>query len=131
MAAKRRPALSLDELEALAPEAVDEAMARKIVAVYSQAKDLYVRNLCLRLLYDQKFDFLEDFFDQAFRKERYLDMRVGALRGLAQFRDEKALVGPLAKINASLRKLAISTPYAYQTPWGQCGDRRGGAWPRL
>lgn len=47
-------ALSSVELEALTPEAVDEAMVRRIVGVYSAAKDPYVRNLCLRLLYDQK-----------------------------------------------------------------------------
>jgi len=31
----RKPALSQVELEAIAPEAVDEAMARRIVAVYA------------------------------------------------------------------------------------------------
>lgn len=115
MAAKTKPALSWMELDALAPAAVDEAMGRRIVAVYAGAKDLHVRNLCLRLLYDKRFEVLEGFFEQAFRKERHLDMRVRALRGLAQFRDENALVGPLAKISESLRKLAVNTPYAYQT----------------
>ncbi len=114
MAAKKELVLSLAELEALSPETVDEQMARKIVAAYASARDIYVRNLCLRVLYDKPLRFLEEFFDQAFRKERYLDMRLMALRGLAQFRGEQALVGPLAKINESLRKRAISTPYNYQ-----------------
>lgn len=106
--------MSLAELEALAPETVDERMARKIVTIYAQAKDVYVRKLCLHLLYDHPLGFLEEFFDKAFGRERYIDMRVHALRGLAQFRGEQALVGPLAKVNESLRKRAISTPYNYQ-----------------
>lgn len=115
MAAKKHPAaLSVTELEALAPETVDERMARKIVTVYAGAKDSHVRKICLRLLYDRPLGFLEDFFDQAFRRERYLDMRVHALRGLSQFRSERALAGPIAKVNEILRKRAASTPYNYQ-----------------
>jgi len=121
MAMKKKPALSTAELEALAIETVDEPVARKIMTVYAEAKDLYVRNLCLRLLYDRPFGFLEDWFDRAFRRERYLDMRVLALRGLAQFRGEKPLASLLAKINGSLHKRAISTPYNYQEYEGLLG----------
>ena len=92
------------------PEQVDEPTARTLVEAYTAAKDLYVRNLCLRLLYDKTYAFLEDFFEKAFRKKRYLDMRVLALRGLAQFRGEQALAGMLAKINEILRKRASQHP---------------------
>jgi hypothetical protein len=114
MSTKPSPSLPLATLEALAPEQVDEPTARTLVEAYAAAKDLYVRNLCLRLLYDKTYAFLGDFFHMAFRKERYLDMRVLALRGLAQFCGEPALAGMLAKINEILRKRAVTTPYNYQ-----------------
>src|ERR1700756_4862320 len=60
-----------------------------LTKIYSIKKQLYLKNKVLRLLYDFYFPELKDFFNNAYKKERYLDMKIYALRGLSQFLSEK------------------------------------------
>jgi hypothetical protein len=75
---------------------------------------LDIRNKALRLLYDFDFPELKDFFDNAYKKERYLDMKIYALRGLSHFISEKEIEKLLLKFNLTLLKRQETTPYNYQ-----------------
>jgi hypothetical protein len=68
----------------------------------------------LRFLYDFDFPELKDFFDNAYKKERYLDMKIYALRGLSLFVSEKEIEKLLQKFNLTLLKRQETTPYNYQ-----------------
>lgn len=103
-----------DALFALKPAQVDEGAAGYLVALYTGSKQLDVRRQVLRLLYDCDFQALDEFFAQAYRKERYLDMKVYALRGLARRSEEKQLQRVLEGFRQTLAKRQQSTPYNYQ-----------------
>lgn len=103
-----------DALFALKPAQVDERAAGYLVALYTGSKQLDVRRQVLRLLYDCDFQALDEFFTQAYRKERYLDMKVYALRGLARRSEEKQLQRLLEGFRQTLAKRQQSTPYNYQ-----------------
>lgn len=66
------------------------------------------------MLYDFDFPELKDFFNEAYKKLRYLDMKINALRGLAQFISEKEVEKLLQKFNVTLKKRQETTPYNYQ-----------------
>ena len=85
-----------------------------LTRIYSTTKQLDLRNKVLRLLYDFDFPELKDFFDNAYKKERYLDMKIYALRGLSQFTNEKEIEKLLLKFNLTLLKRQETTPYNYQ-----------------
>ncbi|OMQ13561.1 hypothetical protein [[Flexibacter] sp. ATCC 35103] len=85
-----------------------------LTRIYSATKQLDIRNKILRLLYDFDFPYLKDFFDTAYKKERYLDMKIYALRGLSQFVSEKEIEKLLIKFNLTLLKRQETTPYNYQ-----------------
>jgi hypothetical protein len=85
-----------------------------LARIYSTTKQLDIRNKVLRLLYDFDFPQLKDFFDSAYKKERYLDMKIYALRGLSQFISEKDIEKLLHKFNLTLLKRQETTPYNYQ-----------------
>ena len=85
-----------------------------LMRIYAATKQLYIRNTILKLLYDASFLELKAFFEHAYKKERYLDMKLHALRGLSQFISEKEIEKLLVKFNESLLKRAQSTPYNYQ-----------------
>ncbi len=82
--------------------------------IYDETKQLDIRNKILKLLYDAPFLALKAFFVNAYKKERYLDMKLYALRGLSQFIDEQEIAKLLLKFNEILAKRAQSTPYNYQ-----------------
>lgn len=84
-----------------------------LTRIYSGTKQLDIRNKILRLLYDYEFPELEDFFNNAYKKERYLDMKIYALRGLSKFVSEKEIEKLLQKFNQTLSKRQ-TTPYNYQ-----------------
>jgi hypothetical protein len=98
----------------LSESQIDEPSAQEIVILYDSARDLYIRNLCIKLLYNKKYRFLERFFEAAFKRERYLDMKLYCIRGLAQFRSELNLRPLLTKMNESLILRAKTTPFNYQ-----------------
>jgi hypothetical protein len=85
-----------------------------LTGIYSITKQLDLRNKILRLLYDFDFPELKDFFGNAYKKERYLDMKIYALRGLSQFISEKDIEKILQKFNLTLLKRQETTPYNYQ-----------------
>lgn len=92
---------------------VNSEIAAVIANIYRNAKELRTKNQCIKLLFDKDYSFLEDFFRQAYAKARYLDMKMNALRGLAQFVAEGQILEMLKKFNVTLRKRPESTPYNY------------------
>jgi hypothetical protein len=65
-------------------------------------------------LYDKKYDSLKQFFQDAYKKERYLDIKLLALRGLSPFLIEGEVEKLLKGFRESLAKRQVSTPYNYQ-----------------
>lgn len=82
--------------------------------IYNSTKQLDIRNKILKLLYDFDFAILKEFFSNAYKKERYLDMKIYALRGLSNFIEEKEIIKLLEKFNQTLAKRQETTPYNYQ-----------------
>jgi hypothetical protein len=82
--------------------------------IYNSTKQLDIRNKILKLLYDFDFVTLKEFFSNAYKKERYLDMKIYALRGLSKFVGEKEIAKLLEKFNLTLAKRQETTPYNYQ-----------------
>lgn len=82
--------------------------------IYNSTKQLDIRNKILKLLYDFDFATLKEFFSNAYKKERYLDMKIYALRGFANFVEEKEITKLLEKFNQTLAKRQETTPYNYQ-----------------
>lgn len=93
---------------------VDKVIAEVVVEIFRNAKELRTKNKSLQLLFDKDFNFLEPPFRQAYTKSRYLDLKMNALRGLAQFAIEEEICELLIKFNMTLRKRPESTPYNYQ-----------------
>lgn len=57
---------------------------------------------------------MKEFFANAYKKERHLDMKIYALRGLSNFMEEKKIAKLLDKFNQTLAKRQDTTPYNYQ-----------------
>lgn len=93
---------------------IDKDNSVQLTRIYSATKQLDIRNKILRLLYDFDFPELKNFFDGAYKKERYLDMKIYALRGLSLFVSEKEIEKLLLKFNLTLLKRQETTPYNYQ-----------------
>ncbi len=93
---------------------IDKNNISHLIRIYSTTKHLDIRNKILKLLYDCDFPELKDFFNNAYKKERYLDMKIYALRGLAKFISEKEIEKLLIKFNEILKKRQVTTPYNYQ-----------------
>lgn len=104
----RNALFSLDQ------KVIDKDNFVHLTRIYSGTKQLDIRNKILRLLYDFEFPELEDFFNIAYKKERYLDMKIYALRGLSKFISEKEIEKLLQKFKQTLSKRQQSTPYNYQ-----------------
>lgn len=85
-----------------------------LINIYTEAKDLYIRNACLKLLYNQNKHPLKDFFEKAYKKEPYLDMKANALRGLLNYAPEAEIEELLENFNAMLEERKKTTPYNYQ-----------------
>ena len=56
----------------------------------------------------------KDFFRRAFQKERYLDLKLTAVRGYAFYASEDEVVPLMEKLLALLQKRPERTPYDYQ-----------------
>jgi len=104
----RSALFSLDQ-KSIAPENIST-----LTAIYLSTKQIDFRNKILRLLYSFDFSELKGFFESAYKKERYLDMKIYALRGLAQFAEEKEIEKLTVKLKMTLAKREQSTPYNYQ-----------------
>ena len=82
---------------------------------YKSVKDIFSRNQILQafVLQCQKYD-LKEFFLSAFKKERYLDMRLTAIRGYAIYASEKEISTLMKKFIDILAQIPSRTPYNYQ-----------------
>ncbi|GMO65605.1 MAG: hypothetical protein Ta2A_13680 [Treponemataceae bacterium] len=87
---------------------------RAVITIYTKTKDVATRNACLKLLYNKNSAVLKTFFADAYKKERSLDMKLYALRGLAQFVAEDEIAERLVKFNETLKERAHTAPYNYQ-----------------
>jgi len=93
---------------------IEEEHLACLFQIYTNTKQLDSRNKILKLLYDLDYEPLHAFFEMAYKKERYLDMKIYALRGLSQFAQEKELDKILQKFRQTLAKRQETTPYNYQ-----------------
>lgn len=85
----------------------------KLMEIYFQEKEIFKRNTILKqLVLDVPAD-AKDFFLKVFKKERYLDMKLSAIRGYAVYADEKEVSVLTYKLLELLKKRAESTPYNY------------------
>lgn len=103
-----------NELFSLDKKIINENNVIHLIRIYTNTKHIELRNRILKLLYDFDFPELNEFFNLAYKKERYLDMKLYALRGLSQFTTEKEIGKILQKFNLTLAKRQKSTPYNYQ-----------------
>lgn len=101
-------------LFSLRDHVITEDNSIHIIRIYQTTKLPEMRNKSLKLLYDKEYESLKEFFMEAYKKERYLDMKILALRGLAQFISEEEIKSILQKFNKTLKKRPDSTPYNYQ-----------------
>lgn len=85
-----------------------------IINIYKQLKDIYLRKTLLKKMYDLNIPELKQFFEEIYKKERYLDMRLYAIRGLAKFIDENQINKIMDNFLSILIKRAKTTPYNYQ-----------------
>jgi hypothetical protein len=95
-------------------ETITEDNIYYITRIYNASKLLDIRNIILKLLYDFDFPELKVFFDEAYKKERYLDLKIYALRGLSNFITETEVAALLVKFNYTLAKRLERVPYNYQ-----------------
>ena len=94
--------------------ALSSADVEFLTELYSLAKNLYIRNtIMMSLVFCEDID-LKDFFFKAFKKERYLDMRLTAIRGYANYATEKEVEKLMSKFIEILMKRPENTPYNYQ-----------------
>lgn len=95
-------------------EIINNNEIEAIINIYLKTKALYLRNTCIKLLYNKNNDMLKEFFEKAYKRERYLDMKINSLRGLAHHLKEDEIKKLLIKFNETLRKRKETTPYNYQ-----------------
>ena len=86
----------------------------KLMEEYFQTKDLYARNQILKQLICDLPNDGKEFFLKAFKKERYLDMKLSAVRGYSAYADEKEVELLMSKMLELLKKRPKKTPYDYQ-----------------
>ncbi|MBR6569750.1 MAG: hypothetical protein IKK75_04795 [Clostridia bacterium] len=85
-----------------------------LMEAYFQTKDAFKRKEILFHLLCHLPDEGKDFFLNAFKKERYLDMRLAAVRGYAAYATESEVNVLMKKLLTTLQKRPASTPYNYQ-----------------
>ncbi|WP_123966542.1 hypothetical protein [Chryseobacterium phosphatilyticum] len=85
-----------------------------LIKIYKTTKQIDYRNRILKLLYTHNSSDLQEFFEGAYKKERYLDMKIYGLRGLALFSNEKYIEKLVNKLKLILAKREETTPYNYQ-----------------
>ncbi len=84
-----------------------------LMEVYFQEKDIFKRNEILKSLICEKPINAKDFFLKAFKKERYLDMKLSAVRGYAAYATENEVNVLMNKLLDMLKKTPEKTPYDY------------------
>ena len=81
---------------------------------YFETKDIPKRNKLLRELVLNYPPDAKDFFYRAFKRERYLDMRLTAIRGYAFYASEEEVEIVMSKMLELLKRIPERTPYDYQ-----------------
>ncbi|HNX59828.1 MAG TPA: hypothetical protein PKK43_12065 [Spirochaetota bacterium] len=104
----------LEAVRYLKGKSVPDDILEDIVRIYSGSKNIELRYRIIKLLYDRKDGILKDMFMAAFKRERYLDMRICAIRGLANFLPEPEISKMMLKLIEILKKRKETTPYNYQ-----------------
>lgn len=85
----------------------------ELMEAYFQEKEVSKRSKILtQLLLDMPVS-AKDFFLKAFKKERYLDMKLSAVRGYAAYATEKEVSTLMNKLLELLKKRPEKTPYNY------------------
>lgn len=97
----------------LSEKSISEMNFDFIVQIYNATTLHEIRHRAIILLYNKPYENLLEFFRFAYKKERYLHMKILALRGLSQFISENEVEAILSKFNNSLIKRSINTPYNY------------------
>ncbi|GIP51082.1 hypothetical protein [Paenibacillus vini] len=88
--------------------------AKWIEQLYLKLKNIALRNKILYDLIHCKELELAPFFRNAYKKERYLDMRLLAIRGLAHYASEEEINKIVDHFLKILIKRPETTPYNYQ-----------------
>lgn len=84
-----------------------------LMEAYFQEKEVSKRNEILRKLLLDMPDNAKDFFLKAFKKERYLDMKLRAVRGYAVYATEEEVSALMNILLELLKKRPEKTPYNY------------------
>lgn len=84
-----------------------------LMSLYFQTKDLLERNHIINHLLLHMPEDGKDFFLKAFKRERYLDMRLSAVRGYAAYATEEEVNILMKKMLELLKRIPTHTPYAY------------------
>lgn len=82
--------------------------------LYLKSKNIALRNQILYGLTRCNELELKDFFQNAYKKERYLDMKLLAIRGLAHYASEAEIDKNMSHFLKILIKRPESTPYNYE-----------------
>ena len=81
---------------------------------YKSTKDLLIRNNILTAAVLSPPENGEEFFLAAFKKERYLDMKLAAIRCYAEYASEEEVNTLMSKMLELLKKRALTTKNDYQ-----------------
>lgn len=88
--------------------------SNSLMECYFQTKEIPERNRILKnLLCNMPVD-AKDFFLKAFKKERYLDMKLSAVRGYAAYATEEEVGVLMNKLLELLKMIPQRTPYDYR-----------------
>ncbi|WP_232289172.1 hypothetical protein [Paenibacillus sp. Aloe-11] len=85
-----------------------------IEQLYSKMKNIALRNKTLYGLIRCRNLELKDFFQKAYKKERYLDMRLLSIHGLSHYASEEEIEKVMDHFLKILIKRPENTPYNYQ-----------------
>lgn len=81
---------------------------------YTSIKDILKRNTVLKEAVSNPAEYSKEFFLAAFKKERYLDMKLTAVRGYAEYAYEEEVGVLMTKMLELLIKRGQTTPNDYQ-----------------
>ena len=81
---------------------------------YKSIKDILKRNAALKEAVSNPTEYGKEFFLAAFKKERYLDMKLTAVRGYAEYASEEEVGVLMTKMLELLIKRGQTTPNDYQ-----------------
>ncbi|ASR49800.1 hypothetical protein NS115_19715 [Paenibacillus jamilae] len=103
----------MSALDDVVYEFLTKEEADLIEILYFKSKNAAWRNKILRGLIQCKELELKDFFQKAYKKERYLDMKLLTIHGLAQYATEQEIDKVINHFLKLLIKRAETTPYNY------------------